>query len=724
MSSLLVEVVRIGDITKHPNADTLSMTTVKGWNCIFKDGQFNPGDLALYVPIDSVLPDALVEERGLEYLKNGARVRTVKLRGVLSQGLLLTLPNGHRFKAGQQVADKFGITKWEPPAPSYQGAPNTAKATRNRPNPNFTRYCDPENIKNYPGVFKDGEEVVITEKIHGCFHYSTRILLEDGSAIEIGKLVNQRLRVNVLTFDERDGRIEARPIVNWFKNGETHHWVSVVIRSTGKGNRPHRVKCTPNHHFLTSEGWKAAVELQPGDRVFKPSINLSYVQEQMILGSLLGDGWLYPNNPEETRNRGFACSHSRDHQDYLDLKAAILGSLLSSRRPLTSGYGTEIEELRSICTPAITDAFDGVYDGQHRGIDSDALDRMTPMALAFWYMDDGSRSSAEGQLDRVMFATNGFTQGEVDVLAQMLYRKFGLTATPYESKGWRLRLDTDSSQRFFLMVSPYILPSMQHKLPDAFKGACWWDGFKGLENQPALFEAEVVTVEHGLPEVYSKHGGRQRYDIEVEGTHTYFADGFLVHNSNFRAGKVRRNWGNGWWAKVKRLLLGWYLGDWEFAVGSRNVHLVGDNPQFYDGNVYHQIAKRYNLAKILPEGATIYGEIYGDKIQDLTYGKENGEIDVVFFDMKRGGRYEPWQGFAIYCLSRNLPLAPILYVGSYSDEMVNLCTSGKSELCKTQIREGCVVKSTSEENDLRIGRKILKSISEAYLLRKDGTEYH
>lgn len=361
MSTLLVEVVRIGDICKHPNADTLSLTTVKGWNCIIKTGQFQPSDLALYVPIDSVLPGAMVEEHQLEYLKNGARVRTVKLRGVLSQGLLLALPEGHRFREGDLVAEALGITKWEPPAPSYQGAPNMAKATKNRPNPNFTRYCDPENIKNYPTVFNGGDVVCVTEKIHG---------------------------------------------------------------------------------------------------------------------------------------------------------------------------------------------------------------------------------------------------------------------------------------------------------------------------------------------------------------------------TNARFGNIKRAAPKGLWQRLIRFFFGRWMGEYEFAVGSRNVHLTGDNPQFYEDNIYHQIAKRYNLKDILPKDVTLYGEIYGDKVQDLTYGLTNGQMDVAFFDMKVGDKYVRWQEFLDFCYQHRLPHVPLLYTGFYTEGLLAEHTSGKSLLAPKQMREGCVIKTTTEENDIHIGRKILKSVSEEYLLRKDGTEYH
>src|SRR5467141_4460698 len=53
----------------------------------------------------------------------------------------------------------------------------------------------------------------------GCFHYSTRVVLADGSTEKIGKIVNQRMPVDVLSYDPETGRVEPRRVVNWFDNG-------------------------------------------------------------------------------------------------------------------------------------------------------------------------------------------------------------------------------------------------------------------------------------------------------------------------------------------------------------------------------------------------------------------------------------------------------------------------------------------------------------------------
>jgi len=173
MSKLIVEIVRMKSMEKIPTADTLLITQVKGWYCILKDdGTIKDGDLAVYIPIDSIVPNELADKYNLEYLKNGSRVRTVKLRGYISQGLVLPidcLPDGD-WKEGDDVAEVLGIKKWEPPSAAWQQPAAKGKRTRsmkNNPNPDFRKYTDIDNIKNYPGIFNEGDEVVVTEKIHG-----------------------------------------------------------------------------------------------------------------------------------------------------------------------------------------------------------------------------------------------------------------------------------------------------------------------------------------------------------------------------------------------------------------------------------------------------------------------------------------------------------------------------------------------------------------------------
>lgn len=170
MSSLIVEVCEIKDVQPHPNADRLDIATVKGWNCIIQKGSYEVGDWVIFFPPDCILPDWLIEKYELEFLKKGGRIGTLKLRGYISQGLVLPVNcllecSRGGYVVGDNVADVLGIKKYEVPEKldTRQGKTTTRKVQ----NPWFTKYTDIENIKNFDSVFEEGEPVVITEKIHG-----------------------------------------------------------------------------------------------------------------------------------------------------------------------------------------------------------------------------------------------------------------------------------------------------------------------------------------------------------------------------------------------------------------------------------------------------------------------------------------------------------------------------------------------------------------------------
>ncbi len=173
MSILKVEVTKIDAIEHHPNADRLDLVVVKGWTCVVGRDSWKAGDLCLYIPIDAVLPEALEEKlfpANSKIKLHNHRIRTIKIRGAISQGLVVSLEsaglNPRKYRVGDDITSELGVIKYEPPAPGFQSAPGS-RSTRKQPNPNFRKYTDIENFKNYPNVFQEGESVVCTEKIHG-----------------------------------------------------------------------------------------------------------------------------------------------------------------------------------------------------------------------------------------------------------------------------------------------------------------------------------------------------------------------------------------------------------------------------------------------------------------------------------------------------------------------------------------------------------------------------
>jgi RNA ligase (TIGR02306 family) len=159
MSSLIVEVCRIDRVLPHPNADLLELAHIKGWQCVVSKNKYAAGSLVTYVPIDAVLPLELSERLGVtKYLSNG-RVRCARLRGEPSFGLIMDVEDPS-WVEGTDVREHYGITKYLPPLRPSAG--DAAEA-----HPLFVSYTDVENLRNFPGVLADGEDVVVTEKLHG-----------------------------------------------------------------------------------------------------------------------------------------------------------------------------------------------------------------------------------------------------------------------------------------------------------------------------------------------------------------------------------------------------------------------------------------------------------------------------------------------------------------------------------------------------------------------------
>jgi len=171
MSDFRPHAVRIGKVGKHPNADTLSITTVYGHPVIFRTGEILQGDMCLYVPTDALVDTNRPDFRWLKDKANDAgiyRVKLSKIRGVPSYGFLLPLSNTALgdVAEGTDLRNVFGITKYEPePAFDLNGEVN-GDYYSNSLNEMIPFY-DIENVRRHPDLFGPDEEVIVTEKIHG-----------------------------------------------------------------------------------------------------------------------------------------------------------------------------------------------------------------------------------------------------------------------------------------------------------------------------------------------------------------------------------------------------------------------------------------------------------------------------------------------------------------------------------------------------------------------------
>src|ERR1700722_2190821 len=165
----------------------------------------------------------------------------------------------------------------------------------------------------------------------GCMSYDTRVTLADGSQEKIGKIVNQRMDVEVLSYDTAAGQLVPHKIVNWFNNGPAERFLQFTVAKSG-GNGRAQFAATENHLVRTPGGWRPAGELITGDRLFLTEPQRpSGQQMQVILGSLMGDGNLSPNRQGRSGTR-FRLGHGAKQADYLDWKVSLLGNIECRRQ--------------------------------------------------------------------------------------------------------------------------------------------------------------------------------------------------------------------------------------------------------------------------------------------------------------------------------------------------------------------------------------------------------
>jgi len=96
--------------------------------------------------------------------------------------------------------------------------------------------------------------------IYGCFNYSARVVLADGTTEKIGKIVNQKLPVEVLSYDATTGTMVPKRVVNWFDNGDTDQFLQITVAKPMKNGRPNCLH--PNHLIRTPQGWVEAGETE------------------------------------------------------------------------------------------------------------------------------------------------------------------------------------------------------------------------------------------------------------------------------------------------------------------------------------------------------------------------------------------------------------------------------------------------------------------------------
>ena len=178
----LVTIQRILDLQPIPNADAIEVATVLGWHCVVRKGEFEINDLCVYFEVDSFLPVRpefeILAKGGIKKMEDreGYRLRTIRLRGQISQGLCLPISIFSELtnsNVGDDVSEILGIVKYEPPIPVQ------LRGVVKGPFPSFVPKTDETRIQAFPEILTKYQGIIFfaTEKIDGC---STTLYIQDG----------------------------------------------------------------------------------------------------------------------------------------------------------------------------------------------------------------------------------------------------------------------------------------------------------------------------------------------------------------------------------------------------------------------------------------------------------------------------------------------------------------------------------------------------------------
>jgi recombination protein RecA len=364
----------------------------------------------------------------------------------------------------------------------------------------------------------------------GCFNYSTRVTLADGTQEKIGKIVNNRMPVEVLSYDAKLDRMVPMPITNWFDNGVAERFLQFKI-ARGGGNGAAQFAATENHMISTPGGWRAAGELVVGDRVMQSVPHyLSDMQWQVLLGGLMGDGALSPTR--SGNGARFRWGHGAKQVGYGDWKASLFANITVSRH--LNAKGAVFFDCQPL--PELAELREAVYVAGKKVLSHDYLKQLTPLSLAVWYMDDaGFQNRSKG-----LQARTADGSGRSEICVQAMSADTQVRLRDYLADTWGIQATLalrgakqvavlvfakDETAKLQALIAPFVHPTMQYKLLERFQGRFAVEPvFAPVRQMLAPMPILSITVK---PPTRSMH----RFDIEVGGTHNYFVDGVMVHNS-------------------------------------------------------------------------------------------------------------------------------------------------------------------------------------------------
>jgi hypothetical protein len=199
-------------------------------------------------------------------------------------------------------------------------------------------------------------------------------------------------------------------------------------------------------------------------REYRATLMLSKSQREILIGSLLGDAHL---EKQSTKIARLKIEHAIAQKDYVMWKYSqwkdwvLTPPQIKQKSNRNGSISTNIW-FNTISHEELNRFWEMFYDGKRKIVPANLI--LTPLVLAVWFMDDGSRKSRECR--GLYLNTQSYWSVEVDMLRQFLLRDFGLyTTLRQQSDGLQIYIPASETPKFTRIVSPFVVASMAYKLP-------------------------------------------------------------------------------------------------------------------------------------------------------------------------------------------------------------------------------------------------------------------
>lgn len=241
----LASIVKIDAVLKHPNADKLSLAIIGGWQCCIKLDEFKAGDLGLYIEIDSLVPIshpsfAFLEARKEDLKTVGeaqySRIKSMKFRKELSQGLLIQIPSEFKnSKEGTNLTKELGLLKYEKDPDNIKAATVNSKTLFGKI-VNFIQGPVKDNLRPWP-TFLDKSEQTRIQNLGSRWNH---LVMSAGETWErTVKLDGQSVTVYVspMSLDDTTVKVCSRNFELslyddvWSKPYRLRYWVGQLLAS-------------------------------------------------------------------------------------------------------------------------------------------------------------------------------------------------------------------------------------------------------------------------------------------------------------------------------------------------------------------------------------------------------------------------------------------------------------------------------------------------------------